>query len=105
MRTTALCPPAQMLITMTGCMAIPSLPTAVYWLFLADYSQVWSLTQLFIFELSLCFVMAWAQAATKTSATGSSPWTPTTFSLAKPPGVFLRNEAAPHPPEATTPLA
>jgi hypothetical protein len=42
-----------MLITMTGCMAIPSLHTAVYWLFLADYSQVWSLTQLFIFELSL----------------------------------------------------
>ena len=104
MRTTWVCPPPQMLITMTGCMAIPSLPTAVYWLFLADYSQVWSLTQLFIFELSL-FRNGFKQAATKTSARGSSPWTPTTFSPAKPPGVFLCNEAAPHPPEATTPLA
>ncbi len=45
------------------------------------------------------------QAGTRTSATGSSPWTPTMFSLAKRPGVFLCNEAARRPLEATTPLA
>jgi hypothetical protein len=90
---------------MTGFTAIPSLPTAVYWLSLADYSRVRRSPNPPFYFSTTQFRNGLKQAGTRTSATGSSPWTPTMFSLAKRPGVFLCNEAVRRPLEATTPLA